>query len=60
MKSETIDAVAFVRQVRDRHYEELRGKTRQERIEFYRKSAQRAQRQIDQLLQEKKDLSATV
>jgi hypothetical protein len=56
MKSETIDAVAFVRQVRDTHYEALRGKTRQERLEFYRKSAQRTQKQIDKLLQEKQDL----
>lgn len=60
MKSETIDAVAFVRQVRDSHYETLRGKTMQERMEFYQKSAQRVQKQIDQLLHEKKELPATV
>jgi len=60
MKSETIDAVAFVRQVRDSHYEALRGKSTQERMEFYRQNAQRVQKQIDQLLHEKKELPATV
>ncbi len=34
-KPKQIDAVRMVRRIRDAHYEELKGATREERIAFY-------------------------
>ncbi len=34
-KPKEIDAVGMVRRIRDAHYEELKGATREERIAFY-------------------------
>ena len=56
MKSETIKTVEFVRQVRDEHYTILQDKTRQERIEFYRRKALKVQKQIDLILKEEETL----
>jgi len=39
MMQREFHAVAFVRAIRDRHYRELKGKTPQERIAFYREKA---------------------
>jgi len=36
-------AVEWVRQIRDLHYELLKGKSRAERIQFYRVKAQKVQ-----------------
>lgn len=34
-KPKEIDAVRMVRRIRDAHYEELKGATREERVAFY-------------------------
>jgi len=39
MKKRPIKAVDLVRRIRDRHHEQLKGKSLEERIEFYRKKA---------------------
>ena len=39
MKKKTIKAVEMVRRIRDAHYEQLRGKSPEERIAFYRSKA---------------------
>lgn len=38
-KKPTIDAVAFTRQVRDAHHEQLKDATPEERIRFYQEKA---------------------
>jgi hypothetical protein len=50
MDTQTIDAVALVRQIRDGHYQRLQGKTHKERIAFYREQAQKMQDKIPALL----------
>ena len=50
MDTQTIDAVALIRQIRDNHYQRLQGKTHQERIAFYREQAQKMQGKISVLL----------
>ena len=50
MDTQTIDAVDFVRQIRDSHYQRLQGKTHKERIAFYRKQAQKMQNKVPALL----------
>lgn len=58
MKKTTIKAVEMVRRIRDAHYEQLRGKTPEERIAFYRTksrelqaklAAQRAEQPVNEL-----------
>jgi hypothetical protein len=39
MKKTPIKAVEMVRRIRDAHYEQLRGKSPEERIAFYRAKA---------------------
>ena len=39
MKKTMIKAVEMVRRIRDEHYEQLRGKSPEERIAFYRAKA---------------------
>lgn len=46
MDMQTIDTIALIRQIRDKHYEYLRGKTHTERIAFYREQAQKMQKKI--------------
>ena len=46
MKKTTIKAVDMVRRIRDAHYEQLRGKSPEERIAFYRSKAGLLQAEI--------------
>jgi len=46
MKKTTIEAVETVRRIRDAHYEQLRGKSPEERITFYRAKARLLQAQV--------------
>jgi hypothetical protein len=46
MDTQTINTIALIRQIRDNHYECLRGKTHAERIAFYREQAQKMQSKI--------------
>jgi hypothetical protein len=50
MDTQTIDAIAVVRQIRDNHYQRLQGKTHKERIAFYREQAQKMQDKVPALL----------
>lgn len=47
-RKKTFDAVQMVREIRDRHYEQTKEMTPDERITFYREKAQRLRRQLDQ------------
>ena len=47
MKKTTISAVEMVRRIRDAHYEQLRGKSPEERIAFYRAKARLLQAQVE-------------
>ena len=40
METMNIKAVELVRRIRDQHYEQLKGKTQEERLAFYRDKAQ--------------------
>ena len=53
MKKTTINAVEMVRRIRDAHYEQLRGKSPEERIAFYRAKAHLLQAQIETQRQQK-------
>jgi hypothetical protein len=46
MKKPTIKAVEMVRRIRDAHYEQLRGKSPEERIAFYRAKSRELQAKI--------------
>jgi len=46
MDTQTIDTIALIRQIRDNHYQYLRGKTHAERNAFYREQAQKMQKQL--------------
>jgi hypothetical protein len=46
MKKITIKAVEMVRRIRDAHYEQLRGKSPEERIAFYRDKSRELQAKI--------------
>ena len=46
MKKTTIKAVETVRRIRDGHYEQLRGKSPEEQIAFYRAKAEQMHAQI--------------
>jgi hypothetical protein len=59
MDTQTIDAVALIRQIRDNHYQHLQGKTHEERIAFYREQAQKTQDTISALLADKVSASAS-
>jgi len=47
MKKTTIKAVEMVRRIRDAHYEQLRGKSPEEQIAFYRAKARLLQDQVE-------------
>ena len=47
MKKTTISAVEMVRRIRDAHYEQLRDKSPEERIAFYRAKARLLQAQVE-------------
>ena len=53
MKKTTIKAVETVRRIRDAHYEQLRGKTPEERIAFYRAKARKMGVRVTPQQQEK-------
>ena len=55
MKKITIKAVETVRRIRDAHYEQLRGKTPEECIAFYRAKARQMQVQAAAQPQEKQN-----
>jgi len=46
MDTQTVDTIALIRQIRENHYQYLRGKTHAERIAFYREQAQKMQKKI--------------
>jgi hypothetical protein len=46
MKQTAIKAVEMVRRIRDAHYEQLRGKSPEERIAFYRAKSRELQAKI--------------
>ena len=46
MKKTTIKAMETVRRIRDAHYEQLRGKSPEERIAFYRAKAEQMYAQV--------------
>jgi hypothetical protein len=47
MKKTPINAVEMVRRIRDAHYEQLRGKSPEERIAFYRAKARLLQTRVE-------------
>ncbi len=46
MAKNEIKAVEMTRRIRDAHYEQLKGKSPEERIEFYRRKAQAVEAQV--------------
>lgn len=44
MKETEIDAVKLVRRIRDKHYEETRGKSKAEQLRYYEEKAERLER----------------
>jgi hypothetical protein len=50
MGKNEIKAMAMIRRIREAHYEQLKDKTSQERIAFYRKKAQRMNAKIKTML----------
>jgi O-acetyl-ADP-ribose deacetylase (regulator of RNase III) len=46
MKKKTFDAVAFTRQVRDAHHEQLKDATAEERLRFYQEKARRLHEEL--------------
>jgi len=46
MKKKTFDAVAFTRQVRDAHHEQLKDATAEERIRFYQEKARQLHQEL--------------
>ena len=55
METTRIKAVELVRRIRDNHYEQLKDKTREERIAFYRAKAQALHEKAHLLLQEQQN-----
>jgi endonuclease III len=51
MEKPTIKTVEVVRRIRDAHYEQLKNKTRAERIAFYRHKSQSLYEKAQKLLQ---------
>lgn len=50
MKKNEIDAVDITRKIRDAHYDQIKDKSTEERIIFYRKKAQKIQEQASKIL----------
>lgn len=46
MKKKPFDAVAFTRQIRDAHHEQLKDATPEERIQFYRDKARQLHEEL--------------
>ena len=51
METTEIKAIEMTRRIRDRHYEQLQGKTREDRVAFYRAKAQALHVKAQALLQ---------
>ena len=52
----TIKAVEMTRQIRDKHYEQLRGLSRAERLAFYREHARLMNEKAKKLVRAKRKL----
>ena len=50
----TIKAVEMTRQIRDKHYEQLRGLSRAERLAFYRERARLMNAKAEKLIEAKR------
>jgi hypothetical protein len=46
-KKKTFDAVKMVREIREKHHRQLQGKTKEERLAFYRKRARKLHKELD-------------
>jgi hypothetical protein len=55
METTKIKAIELVRRIRDNHYEQLKDKTREERLAFYRAKAEALHEKAHLLLQEQHD-----
>jgi hypothetical protein len=55
METMNIKAVELVRRIRDQHYEELKDKTPEERLAFYRAKSQALRAKAQALLQAQQD-----
>lgn len=53
METPTINTMVLIREIRDKHYQYLQNKPREERIAFYRERAQKIQEEIPALLANK-------
>lgn len=47
-RKKTFDAVQMVREIRDRHYEQTKDMTPEERVAFYRKKAEALHDSLDE------------
>ena len=47
-KKKTFDTVKMVRQIRDRHHQQLEGKSREDRLAFYREKARKLHQELDE------------
>jgi hypothetical protein len=52
----TIKAVEMTRQIRDKHYEQMKNMSRAERLAFYREQARLMNEKAEQLLKQKRKL----
>jgi hypothetical protein len=52
----TIKAVEMTRQIRDKHYEQMKNMSRAERLAFYREQARLMNEKAEQLLKVKRKL----
>ena len=52
----TIKAVEMTRQIRDKHYEQMKNMSRAERLAFYREQARLINEKAEQLLKVKRKL----
>ncbi len=46
-RKKTFDAVQVVREIRDRHYEQTKDRTAEERVAFYREKAEALHESLD-------------
>jgi hypothetical protein len=47
-KKKTFDSVKMVREIRDRHHQQLKDKTKEERLAFYRQEARKLHEELDE------------
>ncbi len=58
MKRAEIKAVKMVRQIRDRHYEQLKDQSREEIMLFFRREAEAANAEAEQLLRQERPMTS--